>query len=81
MPQWNPHFETGHGVIDAERRELDLALAPLTHAGTPVSLLLEVHRGSAAWIIRHIFRVDCALRARPAPNHPAQVPPAGIPVP
>lgn len=34
----------------------------LTFSGTPVSLVLEVHRESIGWIERHILHVDCGLR-------------------
>ena len=136
MPQWNPQFETGHAVIDAEHREFlrQLALLKstidagagrekvvelivilqryvlghfareeahmvrvgcpthskncaahaefvlkfehwlelLTFSGTPVSLLLEVHRESLAWINHHIVHVDCGLRACAGRDHPAR---------
>lgn len=140
MTQWNPQFETGHAVIDAEHREFlrqlallkatidagagrekvvefivilqryvlghfareeahmlrvgcpaherncaahrefalkfDHWLELLTYAGTPVSLLLEVHRESLAWINHHILKVDCALHACPVHDHPARAPQA-----
>ena len=34
----------------------------LTFSGTPVSLVLEVHRETIAWIEGHIMHVDCRLK-------------------
>ncbi|PAW68915.1 MAG: hypothetical protein B9S34_01010 [Opitutia bacterium Tous-C1TDCM] len=59
-----------HGANCAAHREFshkfDRWLELLTYSGTPVSLLLEVHRESLAWITHHIQKVDCGLRACPA---------------
>lgn len=41
---------------------LDRWLEVLTVGGMPVSLLLDVHRESIAWIQGHILNVDCQLR-------------------
>jgi hemerythrin len=43
-------------------RKLERWLELLTFGGTPVSLVLEVHRESVAWIEAHILNVDCGLR-------------------
>lgn len=43
-------------------RRLDSWLELLTTSGTPVSVLLDVHRESTAWIESHIVTVDCRLR-------------------
>jgi hemerythrin len=43
-------------------RKLEGWLSLLTHSGTPVSLLLDVHREATAWIESHIVNVDCQLR-------------------
>lgn len=37
----------------------------LTFSGTPVSLLVEVHRESLRWITTHIRTIDCGLRGCP----------------
>ena len=42
--------------------KLDRWLELLTMPGTPVSLLLDVHRESIAWIEQHITHVDCRMR-------------------
>jgi hemerythrin len=39
-------------------RWLDL----LTMGGAPVSVMIDVHRESSAWIENHITHVDCGLR-------------------
>ncbi len=58
-----------HDANCAAHREFALKfdrwLELLTYGGTPVSLLLEVHRESLAWINHHILKVDCALRGCP----------------
>lgn len=44
---------------------LDHWLDLLSFSGTPVSLLIDVHRESTAWIESHIRTVDCGLRSCP----------------
>ncbi len=48
-------------------RKLDGWLDLLTFSGTPVSVLLDVHRESIAWIESHIVNVDCQLRGCGSP--------------
>ena len=51
--------------FDAHRefaRKLEGWLDLLSFGGTPVSVLLDVHRESSAWIESHILNVDCCLR-------------------
>ncbi len=43
-------------------RKLEGWIEILTFSGTPVSVLLDVHRESTAWIEKHIVNVDCRLR-------------------
>lgn len=54
--------------------KFDRWLELLTYGGTPVSLLLEVHRESLAWINHHILKVDCALRGCSAHERPVRDP-------
>ncbi len=50
--------------------QLDRWLELLTMSGTPVSMLLDVHRESILWIEAHIINVDCQLRGCvPNPAH------------
>ena len=44
-------------------RKLDGWLELLSFGGMPVSLVLEIHRESIAWIESHIVTVDCGLRS------------------
>ena len=70
-----------HEANCAAHREFALKfdhwLELLTFAGTPVSLLLEVHHESLAWITRHILKVDCSLRACSVHDHPSDSSPSG----
>ena len=43
-------------------QRLDRWLELLTMSGTPVSMLLDVHRESVSWIEAHIINIDCRLR-------------------
>jgi hypothetical protein len=40
--------------------------------GTPVSMLLDVHRESIAWIEAHILNVDCRLRGCTSKTAPGE---------
>jgi len=51
-------------------RKLDGWLELLSYSGTPVSLLLEVHRESIQWIENHILNIDCRLRGCTAGDPP-----------
>lgn len=55
-----------HAVNCAAHAEFARKLAGwlelLTYSGTPISLVLEVHREAIGWIERHILHVDCGLR-------------------
>ncbi|MCX6954655.1 MAG: hemerythrin domain-containing protein [Verrucomicrobia bacterium] len=42
--------------------KLEHWLELLTMSGTPVSMLLDVHRESIGWIEAHIINIDCRLR-------------------
>jgi hemerythrin-like metal-binding protein len=51
---------TAHRVFE---RKLEGWLELLTTGSVPVSLLLDVHRESSAWIEAHILKCDCQLRS------------------
>ncbi len=43
-------------------QKLEHWLVILTMAGSPVSVMMDVHREAFDWIENHILRVDCGLR-------------------
>jgi hemerythrin len=53
---------TAHGEF---ARKLEGWIDLLTMSGTPVSMLLDVHREASAWIVSHILSIDCQLRDYP----------------
>lgn len=42
--------------------KLDHWLELLSYSGTSVTMLLDIHRESIAWIENHILNIDCRLR-------------------
>ena len=53
---------SAHSVF---REKLEHWLTILTMSGSPVSVLMDVHRESSAWIESHILNIDCKLRGCP----------------
>lgn len=54
-----------HANCSAHRlfaEKLDHWLDILSMSGTPLTVLLDVHRESIAWIENHILHIDCQLR-------------------
>lgn len=50
---------TAHRELEGK---LERWLEVLTTSGAPVSLLMDIHRESCAWIQHHILHIDCQLR-------------------
>ena len=57
-----PAYEQNRTAHREFERKLEVWLELFSTGGTPVSLLLDVHRESFAWIEAHILNCDCRLR-------------------
>lgn len=63
-----PAFEQNRAAHREFERKLEGWLELLSSSGSPVSLLLDVHRESFAWIENHILNCDCQLRGCRVPD-------------
>ena len=70
-----PAYEQNRTAHREFERKLEGWLVLLSSNGSPVSLLLDVHRESFAWIEDHIINCDCQLRGCRVPDkHPTNSP-------
>lgn len=63
-----PAYEQNRAAHREFERKLEGWLLLLSSSGSPVSLLVDVHRESFAWIENHILNCDCQLRGCKLPG-------------
>jgi hemerythrin-like metal-binding protein len=63
-----PAYEENRAAHREFERKLECWLELLSSSNSPVSLLLDVHRESFAWIEAHILNCDCQLRGCRLPD-------------